>query len=372
MAKVAVIGAGHAGVEAAFVLAKRGHSVTLFTNEAHLPYFRPRLLSVAFGTASPESLAIKPATAYAQAGIDVRQQSVKVVDLPTRRVDDEVFDGIVVAQGAKPFVPPFKGDVARVRTLWNMADALAMRERAKAIRTLVIIGGGVLGLEAAIRAVAQGLHVTVVENALALLGGILGEGAGKTLQKALEDKGICVLCGVAVASIEANTVVLADGKCIAADEVLCATGARPNTDLAQVVGMPLYNGVTTQADLSVAPGVYVAGDQANPTGQRPLCAVMRALKMGTLAATNLAEALENRPSQSWSEPLLPLFMKVDDIEFHTQGDCLSADLSEERLDDGSDERIWKSLLRRGEAIVGLRWVGTRMGFADWSKQLSNG
>ena len=69
MAEVAVIGAGHAGVEAAFALAKKGVHVTLYSNEAVLPYFRPRLIAVAFGQSAPEAIAMKPLAAYEQAGI---------------------------------------------------------------------------------------------------------------------------------------------------------------------------------------------------------------------------------------------------------------------------------------------------------------
>jgi hypothetical protein len=62
-------------------------------------------------------------------------------------------------------------------------------------------------------------------------------------------------------------------------------------------------------------------------------------------------------------------MKVDDVEFHTLGDVRATDVIEERIDDGSDARVWKSVLKRGDSVVGLRWIGTRAGFADWEKQL---
>ena len=89
--------------------------------------------------------------------------------------------------------------------------------------------------------------------------------------------------------------------------------------------------------------------------------------MGSLAAKNLLAAPEAR--EAWRDPRLPLFMKVEEVEFHTLGDVRSADLEEERLDDGSDPKIWKSVLRRNGQAVGLRFVGTRAGFGDWEKQL---
>ena len=96
---------------------------------------------------------------------------------------------------------------------------------------------------------------------------------------------------------------------------------------------------------------------------------MRAMRMGALAANNLLAEFDERPGTLWKEPRLPLFMKVEEVEFHTIGEVRAQDVTEERIDDQTDARIWKSVLRRGEQVVGLRWVGTRADFATWEKQL---
>lgn len=370
MRKVAIIGAGHAGVEAAFTLAKAGVQVTLFTNEPCLPYFRPRLIGVAFGQTASTAIAIKPEAAYAQAGITLCHEAVDRLDVQEKRVNGCTYDGVVLAQGSHPFVPPFKGEGAmRVQTLWNMADALALNDSVKPGMKVAIIGGGVLGLEAALRAVLAGVQVTVIEAAPALLGGVLGEGAEGVLRAILEAKGITLKIGAAVAEVLADAVVLADGSRIEAALVLCSAGARPNAGLATAAGLPIAEGVRTNPDLSITSGVYAAGDLAYPSKQRPVCAVMRAMRMGALAANNLLAEFDGRPGTLWKEPRLPLFMKVEDVEFHTIGDVRAQDVTEERIDDQTDARIWKSVLRRGEQVVGLRWVGTRADFATWEKQL---
>ena len=370
MRKVAIIGAGHAGVEAAFTLAKAGVQVTLFTNEPCLPYFRPRLIGVAFGQTASSAIAIKPEAAYAQAGITLCHEAVDRLDVQEKRVNGCTYDGVVLAQGSRPFVPPFKGEGAtRVQTLWNMADALALNDSVKLGMKVAIIGGGVLGLEAALRAVLAGLQVTVIEAAPALLGGVLGEGAEGVLRATLEAKGISLKIGVAVAEVLADAVVLVDGSRIEAALVLCSAGARPNAGLATAAGLPIAEGVRTNPDLSITSGVYAAGDLAYPSKQRPVCAVMRAMRMGALAANNLLAEFDERPGTLWKEPRLPLFMKVEEVEFHTIGEVRAQDVTEERIDDQTDARIWKSVLRRGEQVVGLRWVGTRADFATWEKQL---
>ncbi len=369
MSNIAIIGAGHAGIEAAFALANAGQSVTVWSNEACLPYFRPRLIAVAFGQAAPEAIAIKPAEAYAKAGITLRHESVTALDLATRTVNGTTYDGILLAQGSVPFVPPFNGNVARLKTLWTMADALALREAMAPGKRLTVIGGGVLGLEVALRAALAGVKVTLLEVAPRLVGGGLGSEGERVLRAALKAKGIALHIGVTIASINETSLTLADGTEIADDAILCSAGARPQVTLAADAGVQTELGCLTAKTLAVAPYVYAAGDMARPTALRPTCAVRRATMMGALAAKNLLAELSSQPATEWTDPRLPLFMKVEDVEFHTLGDVHSADLVEQRLDDGSDPRLWKSVLLRGDQPVGLRFVGTRTGFMEWEKKL---
>lgn len=370
MLEFAVVGAGHAGVEAAFALAKAGHRVTLFSDEPGLPYFRPRLIAVAFGQAEADAIALKPQKAYEDAGIVLRHGAVKTLDPATCAVNGERFAGVVLAQGSRPFVPSFAGEgVGRLMTLWTLADALRLRAACAPGKSLTVIGGGVLGLEAALRAALSGLRVTVVEAAPYLVGGVLGEGAEGVLRAALEARGIALRVGVGVASVEAAGVTLSDGSRLAGDVALCSAGARPNVALAESAGLPIDFGLRTRLDLALAPRVYAAGDLARPTEARPVCAVRRATAMGALAAVNLLAEVEGRPTQPWADSALPLFMKVEEVEFHTIGDVRSPGLTERRLDDGKNPRVWQSVLFRDEAPVGLRWVGTRAGFAEWEKRL---
>ncbi len=371
MSKLAVVGAGHAGVEAATRLAERGHSVTLWSNEPCLPYFRPRLIAVAFGQAEAEAIAIKPAAFYEKNAITLRYEAATVLDVASCTLNGEPYEGIVLAQGARPFVPSFEGEgSARIQTLWTMADALSLRAVATPGTRLTIIGGGVLGLEAALRAVQAGLTVTVIEIAPKLLGGALGERGEAVLRETLAVKGIRLLCGIKISAIQTHGVSLADGTEVADDLLLCSAGACPRLDLMKPEGAPASKDICTQADLSLAPRIYAAGDMAQPIAARPVCAVRRATAMGQCAAHNLLAELEGTPPQAWTEPTLPLFMKVGDVEFHTLGDVRSPDLEERRIDDAAQAHVWQSICYRAGQPVGLRFVGTRAGFADWEKRLA--
>ena len=315
MSKIAIIGAGHAGVEAANILSTAGHSVTLYSNEPCLPYFRPRLIAVAFGQAEPTAVSIKPEAYYAKQAIDLRHEEVTALDAQARTVNGTAYDALLLTQGSRPFVPPFKGEgTSRLKTLWTMADALILREAIKAGTRLTVIGGGVLGLEAALRAELAGAKVTLIEAAPRLVGGQLTEEAEANLRAGLARHNIALHIGTSIASIDPDGVTLGDGTKIVDDVILCSTGARPNIALSQSAGLPTEMGLRTADDLSLAPGVFAAGDLARPTDARPVCAVRRATAMGQLAAKNLLAQLAGEPTQPWTEPTLPLFMKVGDVE----------------------------------------------------------
>ncbi len=360
--KIAIVGAGHAGVSAASALIAKGYAVDLFSNEAGLPYFRPRLLAVAFGQAEPEAIAIKPESFYTD--------KLRLVHAAITSAEAlKGYRSVILTQGAIPFIPPFQGETSRLCTLWTMNDALAIREKAKPGMRITILGGGVLGLEAALRAALAGLTVTLVEVAPHVANGVLGEHGSQVLEATLRNKGIVLSLGTKVQEITATGILLENGSTIEDDILLCSTGARSNTRLAETFDAEIKSGLATASDLSFAPHMFAAGDMAQPTAARPICAVRRATAMGALAAENCMAQLEARPTTPWSDPLLPLFMKVDEVEFHTFGTCLGEDLEEKRIDDATNPACYQSILYRGERPVGLRFVGTRAGFADWEKQI---
>ena len=367
---IAIVGAGHAGVEAAFALVKGGAKVTLFSNEPGLPYFRPRLIAVAFGQAEPDAIAIKPQNAYDEAGIALLHEPAAAIDPAARTVNGRAFDGLILATGSHAFVPPFKGRADRLHTLWTLADALKLRAVCAPGKALTIIGGGVLGLEAALRAAEAGLRVAVVEAAPGLASGSLGGGEA-TLRRAIEEKGIALRIGVGVEEILSTGIRLADGREIDDDVLLCSAGARPNG----IPGHQDYLHVCGDLNLMPFPGVYAAGDIALPGRSvhaqpyTPYRSVRRAQLMGKSLGESLLSAYAGKGTYLWYEPVLPQLMKVGDVELHTLGDLRSPDLVERRVDDGSDPRVWKSVLWRGDLPVGLRWVGTRAGFADWEKRV---
>ena len=287
---IAIIGAGHAGVEAAFALAKGGAKVTLLSDEPCLPYFRPRLIAVAFGQADPDAIAIKPQKAYDEAGIDLRHESATDVDPDARTVNGRAYDGLIVATGSRPFVPPFAGCRERALPLWTMADALAIRERFETARSVAIVGAGVLGIEAACRAATRlgAGRTRLIEPARAMLGGILGEDEQPLFR---------ALCGLAelephigcgVRDIGESALTLTDGTVVDADLVVI---------LSDVDGLYTANPQThPEATLrhcveEITPEIEAsAGGAGSSVGTGGMCTKIQAAKSATTSGINLVIA----------------------------------------------------------------------------------
>ncbi len=374
--KIAVIGAGHAGVEAAVAAAAGGAEVDLFSNEAVPPYFRPRLIAVACGQAEPEAVIMHPAEWYGQKGVRLHLETpVVVFDPDSRRVvckaTDDAYDAVVLACGSLPILPRIEGlaDGMPVSPLWTMRDALALRGRITAGVRVLVIGGGVLGVEAALRAAEAGARPVIVERLPRLLGTVLGATAAAALLEQTAAAGVEVRCGRSVLMFRreasgAVTALLDDGAKVEADWVICSIGAAPNRTLPQASGIETDRGVLVDENLQTPwAGVFAAGDLAQRRGARIRCSARDAALQGKAAGANAAAFAANRDRQPFVPPRPLVMMKVGSVEAYALGEAGGAEeFAEVRLDDGSVRRICRLLVRRGDAIVGVQMVGSREGF----------
>ncbi len=373
--RIAVIGAGHAGVEAAAAAAGADVAVDLFSNEPSVPYFRPRLIAVACGQADPEGIVMHPAEWYASKGIQLHVETpVVLFDPETRRVVckavDAVYDGVVLACGSQPILPKIDGlaEGMPVFSLWTMNDALALREQIKSGARVLVIGGGVLGVETALRAVLAGAKPVVVERMPRLMGVHFGPTAAAVLQQQVVAAGIEVRCGRSLLMLRregdgAVTAVLDDGSMVGADCVIFSIGAGPNRTLAQAAGIETERGVLVDDTLqSTWPGVFAAGDLAQRRGHGIRCSAREASLQGKTAGANVAAFTARRELLTYEPPRAMLSMKVGAVEAHAAGEAGGGDDREERLDDGALPHMCRLLVHRGDAVVGVQMVGSREGF----------
>lgn len=235
---------------------------------------------------TPDSLALAPHGANGAHGprevelrLGVAASSIDpaarhVVCSDGSRID---YDALVLATGARPFVPPVPGhDLPGAFTYRTVDDALAIRAAVVGGGRSVVVGGGLLGLEAASALRRLGTRPHVIETAPHLLPRQLDEGGARALERALADRGTTVLCGTAPASLAAGSdgrlrsLTLADGTVLDTSLVVFSVGVRPRDDLAAGAGLPRADrGGFLVDDLcrTPAPDIWAIGDCAAVHGR---------------------------------------------------------------------------------------------------------
>jgi len=270
-----IIGAGLAGANAAEELRDQGHTgdIVLVGAESHRPYERPPLSKgILLGTDEPDSAYVHDTAWYADHQIElITNTPVTGVDLDRRRIAlaerELAYDRLLIATGSTPRHLPFidrsRAEVVYLRTL---DDSLALRQRLAG--TILIVGAGWIGLEAAAAARQAGADVTVVESAPQPLAGLLGPQLSRLFTDRHRDNGVDLRVGTSVESIErqdsTTTALLSDGHELQPDLILVGIGAQPDDELASKAGLETGNGVLVDGALRAGDEhVYAAGDVAN-------------------------------------------------------------------------------------------------------------
>ncbi|MEM6394682.1 MAG: FAD-dependent oxidoreductase, partial [Planctomycetota bacterium] len=253
---LAVIGNGMASARLVDDLLERGADqrwhIHVFGEERHSAYNRILLGRVLNG-ADPGDISLRPAGWHSDAVHHHLGGKVTHLD-PLRRQltladgTDHRFDAAVLATGSTPFVPPIDGsDKPGVVVYRTLDDVATMRRASVSARSAVVVGGGLLGLEAAKALLDLGLHVTVVHLAGHLMDTQLDAEAGTMLRRRLEQTGLFIRTGVSVQTIhgdpDVDQVTLTDGEVLPADLVVMACGIRPRVDLAKAAGLPTNRAV---------------------------------------------------------------------------------------------------------------------------------
>src|SRR5215207_2355070 len=251
--RLVVVGNGMAGmrtVEELLRLSPDLYDITVFGSEPHPNYNRILLSPVLSGEQTVEEIILNSREWYAENGITLHTgKTVTKIDRVRRLViaDDgteAAYDRVLLATGSNPFILPVPGkDLPGVITYRDIGDTEAMIDAAKVYKHAVVIGGGLLGLEAANGLRTRGMDVTVVHLLDSLMERQLDKTAAKLLQKSLEAKGLKFLLSKQTSEILAGesgracAVRFKDVDTIPADLVVMAVGIRPNTALAEKAGL---------------------------------------------------------------------------------------------------------------------------------------
>lgn len=273
--RLLVVGGGMAGQAVAERMAEReGWSVTLLAEEDIRPYNRIALSGRVRGETSAEQLALRPAGWYLQSGVTLCLGAGAVkVDAAQRMVTDctgaeHAYDALVLATGSRAFVPPITGaDLEHVVAYRTLRDADTISAAAGRIDTAVVIGGGLLGLEAAAALAARNLAVTAIETSDRLMPQQLDDGASTLLRGALSRIGIETVLGAGVHEITASHVRLKDGRRFPAGLVVVAAGIRAETALARTAGLQVARGIAVDDQMRTsAAGIWAVGECAEHRG----------------------------------------------------------------------------------------------------------
>lgn len=322
-----IVGASQAGVQLAVSLRESGDKepITLIGAEAHPPYQRPPL-SKAFlaGKADIASLAFRTSAFYDEQHIDVicaeRVEQLHLLPVgpagsgtaTTDRGRTLAFDKLALTVGARPRRLELPGaDLEGVCYLRDVDDAVLLRTQLASARSVVVIGGGFIGLEAAAVARSQGNTVTVVEAADRLISRSVAPVVSEFYRQAHLRRGTDVRLGAAVAALggehgRVGDVELSDGTHLSADLVLVGVGIIPRTELAEQIGLTCDGGIVVDQFASTSePSIVAAGDCTvlpNPLtgdGRVRLESVQNAVSQARVAAATLAGRPEPHTAVPW-------------------------------------------------------------------------
>lgn len=375
-----IVGNGVAGNWAAESIRKNDPSgkITLFTKERYYFYYTPALPEFISGEKQLKDFTLHDGPWYERNRIDIRLGTpVTAIDPDKKTVTTkggEVFsyDRLLLACGGYSFIPPIQGSSdPRVFTLRRIDDGVAIRERAKTAKKAVVIGGGLLGLEAGNGLRKLGLQVSVVEFATRLLPRQMDIPGALLLQKQMERMGFRFHLGAQTKEIipekETLQVLLQSGERIEADLVLISAGVRPELTLAKALSLKTDKGVIVDDTLKTQlDGIYAAGDLIEHRG-RYYGIWPAAMEQGRIAGANMAGKKEEYRGTVPSNTL-----KVLGIDLVSTGEIDDAGKMECLVARDEARPSYRKLVLQDGRIVGAILLGDVRGKDAIQKAIQSG
>jgi nitrite reductase (NADH) large subunit len=361
-----VIGNGMAGCRAVEEILARDatrYRITIFGAEPRVNYNRIMLSPLLAGDKSFEDIVINDHAWYADNAIDlVAGDAVMAIDRTARTVTArsgrvEHYDKLLLATGSDPFIIPVPGhDLSGVVTFRDMDDIGAMLRAAAAGGDAVVIGGGLLGLEAAHGLTLRGMKVTVLHIMPTLMERQLDEAAAWLLKEELERRGQTILTGADTAEIygqgKVEGVRLKDGREIPASLVVMAVGIRPNVKLAREAGLAIGRGIHVDDHLVTSDADVLAVGE---------CVEHNGLVYGLVAplwemCRSLADGLVASPS-GYTGSVTSTKLKVSGIDVFSAGDFAGGEGCEDIVMRDAARGVYKRVIVKDDRLVGAVLYG---------------
>lgn len=361
-----VIGNGMAAARFVDELTARAlgrYSVAVIGNEGKLAYNRVLLSSVLANETKSSEIELKSAGWWKDRGVTLLYDHAAVaVDHAIRRVRlangaTLPYKHLVFATGSRPIRPVMHGmDLPGILTFRDLRDVSAMRKAAATGKHVVVIGGGLLGLEAAYGLAKGGARVTLLHLMDRLMERQLDQRGAALLKNIVETRGITVMLKAETARIEGRRrverVVLSDGTGLRADLVVVAVGIQPNTDLARKAGATINRGIVVNDVLETStPGIHAIGECAEHRGQ---CygLVEPAYEQARVLALHLAGEKAAYPGT-----ILSTNLKVSGVAVFSAGDFLGGPGTEQIVLSDPGFGIYKKLVVSDGCLAGAVLIG---------------
>ena len=366
--KLVMVGNGMAGVRTLEELLKISpdlYDITVFGAEPHANYNRILLSPVLAGEMTLQDIMLNDVDWYAKHGITLHlNKKIVKIDRRARKViagdgSEADYDRLLLATGSDPFILPIPGvKLDGVITYRDIHDTNAMIEAAAEHRHAIVIGGGLLGLEAANGLKLRGMHVTVVHLMEWLMERQLDRTAARMLQQSLEAKGLQFLLKTQTAEIvgdreegkagRVKSVRFKDGSELAADLVVMAVGIRPSTGLAQSAGLYCNRGIVVSDTMQTYdPRIYAVGE----------CVAHRGIAYGLVAPLfEMAKVCANHLAHfgigRYQGSVLSTKLKVTGIDLFSAGDFSGGEGTEDIVLHDSAGGVYKRLVLRDNRVIG--------------------
>lgn len=364
--KILIIGGGVAAVSAGDGARGKNKSadIEIIGEESCDPYYRTKLTEYLCEDMEMDKLKIKKDSWYEEKNIKlttgVRVENIDTENKKATLSNGEVreYDKLILATGAKCFVPPIKNaDIDGVFVVRNMEDTEKVKEFAKSCKRAVVIGGGVLGLEAAWGLKLLGIETSVIEMIDRILPKQLDEVGSEILEKAIEESGVKIYKGAVVNSIEGEkkvtSVLLKDGQSILADLVIISAGISPNKDLAQSMGLNIGRGIIVNEKMETSiKDIYACGDVAEYNG-RIIGLWQVAMEQGKTAGINACEG-----EAQYKEQIQPLNFDGMNIKLISVGAIGNSDEKSEFVEEiDTTKKLYKKLYFDNNKLKGAILIG---------------
>jgi len=383
--KLVMVGNGMAGVRTIEELLKISpdlYDITVFGAEPHPNYNRILLSPVLAGEQTVDEIILNSWEWYKENNITLHAgKKVTEVDRVKRivRAEDGTeaeYDRLLLCTGSNPFILPIPGkDLQGVIAYRDIADTNAMIDAASKYKNAVVIGGGLLGLEAANGLMLRGMGVHVVHVTQTLMERQLDEVAGKLLQKSLEERGLKFLMGAQTQELvggedgRVKAIKFKDGTEVPADLVVMAVGIRPNTELAEKMRLHVNRGIVVNDTLQTVTDarIYSVGE----------CAAHRGIAYGLVAPLfEQAKVAANHLAQfgigRYTGSLTSTKLKVTGIDLFSAGNFTGGEGCEEIVMSDPFGGVYKKLVIKDDKLVGACMYGDTVDGSYYFKLLRDG